>query len=85
MANTYSGEGNRIPWTAGSTAISSGDVVVVRSGATGMVGVAVTDIAASGTGEVEIEGVHVLTKDTLTATGICCWRFHLLGCCWRPC
>lgn len=67
MSNTYDSKGNRVKVTAGTAGYSAGDVVVVRSGATGMVGVAVADIAASAVGEVEIEGVHVLTKATGTA------------------
>ena len=66
----YIGEGGRINYTAGTTAVSKGDVVVVRSGATGMIGVAIDDIAASGTGPVAIEGVFKITKSTATATGI---------------
>ena len=69
-AGDYKGTGDRIQWTAGSVAIAAGDPVVVRSGATGMMGIALTDIAALGTGTVAIEGVFEVTKATTTALGI---------------
>jgi len=69
-AGDFKGSGDRIVWTAGSTAITAGSVVVVRSGATGMIGVALTDIAATGTGVVQIEGEVELTKNTTTSTGV---------------
>ena len=66
---TFYQAGNRIPYTNTSTAISAGDVVVLISGSTGFIGIAVTDIAATtGTGELCIggwpEGVHTLKKKT---------------------
>lgn len=64
MSTTYLGKGDRIPYTAGTGGASSGDVVAMRTGATGFVGVIVADIAASGTGEADIEGVFRLTKAT---------------------
>ncbi len=69
MSLLYKGEGKRISITAGTAGRTSGDVVVVRSGATGMIGVSVTTVAASTAGEVEIEGVFKLTKDTTTTLG----------------
>ena len=70
MSNTYRGPGDRVTVTAGTGGYSSGDVVVVRSGATGMIGVAVADIAASAEGEAEITGVHELTSSTSTSIGV---------------
>lgn len=70
MSNTYIQRGDRIDYVNGTTAVSSGDTVVIRTGATGMIGVAVDDIAASGTGAVEITGVQKITKATTTALGI---------------
>lgn len=69
-AGDFKGSGDRIVWTAGTTAITAGSVVVVRSGATGMVGIAVTDIAASGTGVVQIEGEVEVTKNTTSGAGV---------------
>lgn len=69
-AGDYIGEGTRIQFTTGTTTYSKGDPVVVRSGATGMMGIALEDIAASGTGAVAVEGVFEVTKDTATATGV---------------
>lgn len=66
----FKGTGDRIQWTAGSTAIAAGDVVVVRTGATGMIGVALTDIAATETGTVVIEGEVELTKNTTSGSGV---------------
>ena len=78
MSTKYIGDGEVILWTAGSTAITANDVVVVRAGATGMIGVALADITALGTGSVAIEGVFTLTKKTGTANvfavgDICYW------------
>ncbi len=50
--------------TAGSVAIASGAVVVLRSGATGMIGIAVADIAATKTGAVATRGIATLPKAT---------------------
>jgi predicted RecA/RadA family phage recombinase len=63
----YVSEGDRINYTTGTATVSAGGVVVVRTGATGMIGVAVNDIAASGTGPAQIEGVFELTKKAGTA------------------
>ena len=70
MSNLYEGEGKRISVTAGTAGRTSGDVVVVRAGATGKIGVSLTTVAASTAGEVELEGVFRLPKDTTTALGI---------------
>lgn len=63
--NTYRGTGHRRSYTnATSTAIESGDVVVMGV----EIGIAVTDIAATGdtgdTGEVEVSGLHELAAET---------------------
>lgn len=63
--NTFSYSGHRIPWTNSTgSAVASGALVIVRSGASGVCGIAVTDIANGSTGEVEISGVHTLTAST---------------------
>ena len=55
---TFVHEGKRISYTNTSTALSSGDVVVLGSN---RIGVCVADIeATSGVGEVSVAGVHVL-------------------------
>lgn len=52
-----SSRGTRLPYTNTGSAIAAGDLVILNSGTTGLVGVALTDIAAtSGTGEVAIGG-----------------------------
>lgn len=62
-------KGNRYSYSNTGSAINSGDVVVLVSGSTGFIGVAVTAIAATtGTGELAIGGgderVVTLTKHT---------------------
>lgn len=54
----YVQPGDVIDYTAGGTAITSGDVVTVG----GLIGVAVTDIPANGTGAVAVTGVYDLPK-----------------------
>ncbi len=56
----------RVPYTNnGGSAINSGDVVVVVSGSSGYIGIAVDAIAASGgTGVIEDGNAHALTKNT---------------------
>jgi|GEM_PF-3104013 len=68
--NNYKGTADRLAWTAASVAIASGAVVVVRTGATGMIGIALTAIAALGTGSVAIEGEFELTKNTTSGAGV---------------
>lgn len=61
--NTFSNDGKRILYTNTGSAIAAGDIVVIRSGTSGVCGVAVTDIAATtGTGQLETAGVHLLAK-----------------------
>jgi len=69
-AGDYKGESDKIQFTIGTVAIAKGGVVVVRSGATGMVGIAQEDITASGTGTVAIEGNFEVTKDTTSGAGV---------------
>ena len=58
---TYKHDGNRVPYTNGtSSTISSGTVVVIGDA----VGIAVADIAAGAAGELEIDRVHVLAAET---------------------
>jgi len=57
--------GSTIEWTNGSTAVSSGDVVIVGD----LVGIAAVDIANGATGAVYIEGVYEVAcnaADTIT-------------------
>jgi predicted RecA/RadA family phage recombinase len=63
--NTFVKRGNRLTYSNSGSAITAGSVVVLTSGTSGMVGIAVTDIAATtGTGEVAVCGVHTLTMLT---------------------
>jgi len=65
---TFVHEGKRLTYTNASTAIASGDVVVLGST---RIGVAVTDIAATtGVGEVSVQGVHVLAATTAEAYSV---------------
>ena len=70
MTTKYRGEGAIIMHTAGTAGRSSGDVVVVRTGATGMIGVATADAAASTAGPVAIEGVFELSKNVTSGAGV---------------
>lgn len=54
----YVQPGDVIDFTAGGTAIASGDVVPVG----GLIGIAVTDIPANSTGSVSLKGVYDLPK-----------------------
>lgn len=68
---TYS-KGGRIPYTNSGSAIAEGDIVVLASGASGFVGIAVADIAATtGTGELNIGGASEerIIKTTTKASG----------------
>jgi predicted RecA/RadA family phage recombinase len=59
---TYRAAGRRLAYTNAGGAIVSGAVVALVAGASGYLGIAVTDIAATtGQGELETEGVHELT------------------------
>lgn len=59
--NTFRATGRRLAYSNTGGAISSGGVVALVTGASGYIGIAVTDIAATtGTGELETEGVHEL-------------------------
>jgi predicted RecA/RadA family phage recombinase len=61
--NTYRNDGNRILYSNTGSAIAAGDIVIVRSGTSGVCGIAVTDIAATtGTGQLSVGGVHELPK-----------------------
>lgn len=54
-------EGTRVDWTnTTGSAVASGDVVIVGS----LAAIAVVDIADTKSGEVALEGVYELTKDT---------------------
>lgn len=64
MSKTKLQKGDRLPWTNGTgSAVSSGNVVVVS----GIVGVAVEDIADGADGNIDVVGVHDLPKATGTA------------------
>lgn len=62
---TFQYRGQRISWTnTTGSAVASGGVVVILSGTTGYIGIAVDAIAIGAAGEVEVEFVHQLTKNT---------------------
>lgn len=58
MSTTRVQKGDVIRYTPASTAVESGDVLVIGT----FVGVALEDIAVGATGNVEITGVHLLRK-----------------------
>lgn len=60
MATNYVGEGKVIDYTAGA-AISAGDTVVIGT-VSGMLGIALTDIANGDTGAVAVEGIFTIPK-----------------------
>ena len=61
----YQGTGHRILYSNTGSAIAAKDVVVLASGTTGKIGIAVADIAATtGTGQVELRGEWQLPKTT---------------------
>jgi len=63
--NTPRKPGHFRRYTNGATAaVASGTLLVLRSGASGEVGVAIDDIPASGVGDVAISGEHTLTAAT---------------------
>ena len=64
MSLTYQQRGSRYNWYNGGSAVASGAVVVLASGTTGRVGIAVDTIATLTTGVVEIGGVQQLAKRT---------------------
>jgi predicted RecA/RadA family phage recombinase len=69
--NTYVKSRRRMSYSNTGAAILSGAVVVVQLGAFRFCGLAVTDIAATtGTGEIEVEGVHRLSALSTDVWGI---------------
>jgi predicted RecA/RadA family phage recombinase len=63
MSATFVNDGKRILYTNTGSAIVAGDVVVLASGTSGNIGVAVTNIAATtGTGVVEQVGRYTMPK-----------------------
>lgn len=65
MSATYVNEGRRVTYSNTGSAISAGDVVIIASGTTGKIGVAVVNIAATtGTGAVDVKGRYTLVKAT---------------------
>lgn len=58
MTTKFRSDGKTVNYVNGGTAISSGDVVVLKN----CIGVALTDIAANATGAVAIEGVFEVPK-----------------------
>lgn len=59
---SFHSTGKRQSYSNSGSAIAAGDIVILRSGTSGKVGVAVTDIAATtGTGNVEVCGVYYTT------------------------
>lgn len=75
---TYAYEGIRVPYSNTGSAIASGDVVVLVSGTSGYIGIAVDAIAATtGTGVLEVRRAHTLTKksgDVFTAGQTVYWN-----------
>ncbi|HEY1190586.1 MAG TPA: DUF2190 family protein [Gemmata sp.] len=63
--NSFVHKGQRVPYTnaTGST-IASGTVVRIVTGTSGIIGIAVADIANGSAGELEVQGVHELDKTT---------------------
>lgn len=61
--STLYNTGKRIPYSNSGSAIAEGDIVSRVVGSTGVIGIAVSDIAATtGTGELETEGVWTCPK-----------------------
>jgi predicted RecA/RadA family phage recombinase len=55
----------RLPWTnATGSQANPGDVQVLNSGSTGLIGITIDTTANGAQGAVEIEDVHTLTKNT---------------------
>lgn len=65
--NNRTGDGSTVRMTAPSGGYTSGQVVVVRSGATGMIGVVANDTAAGEEAVVHVDGEFLLPKKTGTA------------------
>ncbi|QNN23522.1 DUF2190 family protein [Planctomycetales bacterium ZRK34] len=63
-------EGQRLRATAPSGGVVVNQVVVIRSGATGMIGVAITAASAGEEYTVAITGVWRITKNTTTSAGV---------------
>lgn len=70
MATTYRYEGESVPYVGPTGGKSSGNVQVVRSGTSGMIGIWEDDVAAAATGTLAVTGVHELTSDTGTAYAV---------------
>ncbi len=65
MSAIYVNDAHRVNYSNTGSAISAQDVVVIASGTSGKIGIAISDIAAStGTGEVEVFGRFTLPKTT---------------------
>lgn len=77
MSLKFRSTGMRLIYSNSGSAILSGAVVVLRSGASGMIGIAETDIAATtGTGYVMTGGVHNLLKASgaISAWAVVYWN-----------
>lgn len=62
-AAVYVNDGSRITYSNTGAAIVAHDVVIVASGTSGIIGIAVAAISATtGTGQLEIKGRHTLPK-----------------------
>jgi predicted RecA/RadA family phage recombinase len=66
-ATGYRGTGSRIRVTAPSGGYVNKQIIAVRTGATGMIGVVIAALAASAVGDVQIDGEWELPKTTGTA------------------
>ena len=61
--NTFVNNGKRIALVAGAD-IAAGELCILRTGTSGVCGIAVADIANGATGEIEVCGVHKVTAET---------------------
>lgn len=65
MATTFKSRGNTRTWTNSTGGdVAAGALVILRSGASGEVGVTVNAVANGATGTVHVSGVHTLTGAT---------------------
>jgi len=68
MATNYVGPGETLDWYNDSgSAVSAGDVLVLGTNSTTIMGIALEDIASTGTGAVAIDGVYTVAKVSAAA------------------
>lgn len=66
MSTNFKQEGRVLPYTAPTGGLASGAVQVIRSGASGMIGVSLGVYAAAATAQLQIEGVFSLAAESGT-------------------